>query len=394
MTDIDEFQAETQVLRVITVVLGISTLVFLALTWAPLTAETEFVLLAWQLTSAIVVFGVPLVLASLAFRLGRTTLKRILAVYAVLFTLIALTFVPAMTAGPLPAGLAPWPLLVTAIGTVPAALVFSPPAAWTWLVLNSVAIAPGRFLASGGTDWSEPLQYAFFTITFAGIFSAIAIVAVANGRSLDAAASAARSTDANAAATVARDREHARIDALVHDEVIATLFHASQDLPGLGDSVRRQATVALAHLARLRLPPGDSSATVDPTDFVRTLSATLHALSPEVELTVQGARVEPVPADVAATLLDATSEAVRNSLAHAASPQLVTRTVTLQLARSSIAVTILDDGPGFDPQTVPPIRLGIAVSITGRLAAIRGGSASVTSTPGTGTRVALGWKSP
>jgi signal transduction histidine kinase len=393
MTEIDEFQAETQVLRVITVVLGISTLVFLALTWAPLTAETDFVIFAWQLASAIVVFGVPLVLAGLAFRLSRTTLKLVLGVYAVLFTVIALTFVPAMTAGPLPAGLAPWPLLVTAIGTVPAALAFSSPAAWTWLVLNSVAIAPGRFFASGGTDWSEPLQYAFFTITFAGIFSAIAAVAVANGRSLDAAASAARRTDANAAATLARDREHARIDALVHDEVIATLFHASQDVPALGDSVRRQATVALAHLARLRLPPGDSSAPVDANDFVAILRDTLASLSPNVALTVYGARVAAVPAEVAATLLDATTEAVRNSLAHAGGSESVTRTVTLHLTPRSIGVTILDSGTGFDPQSVPPTRLGIAVSITGRLAAIRGGSATVMSAPGQGTRVTLGWSS-
>jgi signal transduction histidine kinase len=303
-----------------------------------------------------------------------------------------------MTASELPAGLTPWPLLVTAIGTVPAALAFGPPAAWTWLVVNSLAIAPARFLAHGATDWSEPLQYAFFTITFAGIFSAIAIVAVANGRSLDAAASTARGTDASAAATLARDREHARIDALVHDEVIATLFLASQDLPELHDSVRRQASVALAHLARLRVPQPESSAPVDASDFVASLRDTLDALSPEVALTVRGARLDPVPADVAATLIDATSEAVRNSLAHASGPasvaRTVARTVALQLAQDSIAVTILDDGVGFDPRAVPPIRLGIAVSITGRLEAIRGGSASVTSAPGAGTRVELRWSSP
>jgi len=392
MTEIDEFQAETQVLRVITVVLGISTLVFLALTWAPLTAETDFLLFGWQLASAIIVFGIPVLVAGFAFRLGKTTLKRMLGGYAVLFTIVAITFVPAMTAGPLPAGLAPWPLLVTAIGTVPAALAFSPPAAWAWLGLNSAAIAPGRFFASGGSEWSEPLQYAFFTITFAGIFSAIAIVAVANGRSLDAAASAARITDASAAATRAQAREHARIDALIHDEVIATLFHASQDLPELNDSVHRQATVALNHLARLRLSSGDSTSPVPIDDFVRALADTVSALSPDVALSVRGTRADPVPADVAATLLDATSEAVRNSLAHAVRPEPVTRTVSLQLAHDAIDITILDDGPGFDPQLVPDIRLGISVSIHGRLAALRGGRSSVTSEHGTGTQVLVGWR--
>ncbi len=394
MMEIDEYQAETQVLRVITVVLGISTLVFLALTWAPLTAETDFVLFAWQLVSAIVVFGIPLALAALAFRLTRRTLKLSLAVYAVLFTVVALTFVPAMISGPLPAELAPWPLLVTAIGTVPAALAFSPTAAWVWLLINSVAIAPGRFFASGSGDWSEPLQYAFFTITFAGIFSAIAIVALSNGRSLDAAASAARITDANAAAAVAREREHARIDALIHDEVIATLFHASQDRPELSDSVHRQATVALAHLARLRLPAADSAEPVAVGDFISAIGRTLRALSPEITLAVRGVRRAPVPAEVAATLLDATSEAVRNSIVHAAGDRPVRRDVTVTLAAEGIDVEISDDGPGFDPSSVPPIRLGISVSIQGRLAALRGGRALVSSEPGAGTRVDLAWSAP
>lgn len=394
MTELDDFPAETHVLRVITVVLGISTLVFLALTWAQLTAETDFVFFGWQLASAIVVFGIPLALAALAFRLGRRTLKRSLAIYAVLFTIVAITFVPAMTSGPLPAELAPWPLLVTAIGTVPAALAFSPTAAWGWLLVNSVAIAPGRFFASGSGDWTEPLQYAFFTITFAGIFSAIAIVALSNGRSLDAAASAARITDANSAAVLAREREHARIDALIHDEVIATLFHASQDRPELSDSVHRQAAVALAHLARLRLPSADSADPVTAEDFVRALDGTLRALSPTVELIVRGRRTALVPAEVAATMLDATSEAVRNSIVHAAGDRPVRRGVTATLGDDGIGIEILDNGPGFDPGSVPPIRLGISVSIQGRLAALRGGRALVSSEPGTGTRVELSWSAP
>jgi two-component sensor histidine kinase len=208
---------------------------------------------------------------------------------------------------------------------------------------------------------------------------------------LDAAASAARTTDANAAAVLAREREHARIDALIHDEVIATLFHASQDRPELSESVHRQATVALAHLARLRLPSADSTEPVPVDDFVLALGGTLHALSPDVTLTVHGARSAPLPPEVAATLLDATSEAVRNSIVHAAGDRAVRRDVTVTLAPEEIYVEIVDDGPGFDPTSVPPIRLGISVSIQGRLAALRGGRAVVSSEPGAGTRVKLAW---
>ena len=176
--------------------------------------------------------------------------------------------------------------------------------------------------------------------------------------------------------------------------MIATLFHASQDRPELNESVHRQATVALAHLARLRLPTADSADPIAVDDFVRALGDTLHALSRDVELTVRGTRRAAVPAEVAATLLNATSEAVRNSIVHAAGDRPVRREVTVTLASDGIDVEIVDDGPGFDPSSVPPIRLGISVSIQGRLAALRGGRALVSSAPGAGTRVELGWSAP
>jgi signal transduction histidine kinase len=56
-----------------------------------------------------------------------------------------------------------------------------------------------------------------------------------------------------------------------------------------------------------------------------------------------------------------------------------------------IDVTIEDDGPGFDAGDVRPHRLGILVSIHGRMSAVTGGSATVESSPGSGTVVSLRW---
>jgi nitrate/nitrite-specific signal transduction histidine kinase len=59
-----------------------------------------------------------------------------------------------------------------------------------------------------------------------------------------------------------------------------------------------------------------------------------------------------------------------------------------------VRVGILDDGPGFDTENIPARRLGIQISIAGRLEQLEGGSAVVRSRPGVGTTVILEWRRP
>ena len=53
-------------------------------------------------------------------------------------------------------------------------------------------------------------------------------------------------------------------------------------------------------------------------------------------------------------------------------------------------MTVRDEGPGFDPGSVDPARLGVRRSITERVEDW-GGSAWVRSAPGEGTTVSLCW---
>ena len=96
-----------------------------------------------------------------------------------------------------------------------------------------------------------------------------------------------------------------------------------------------------------------------------------------------------VPADVVDIIDAATCEAVRNSIRHAGPG--ARRTVTMNITADGVDATVIDDGDGFDPAYVAPHRLGLAVSILGRLRALPGGSAEVTTVPGEGTRVDLHW---
>jgi signal transduction histidine kinase len=237
------------------------------------------------------------------------------------------------------------------------------------------------------------MQYAFFTVTFAGIFSGLTIVALASGRALDAAAATARHAATTAAAAAAREQEQARLDALVHDDVISTLYYASQGNPDLEQSIRRQAARAIDHLATLRSAEPAAQLPVEVPGFIERLRSEAVSRSSDVAFTVIGERSTPVPAIVAEAIAEASAEALRNSVEHSGDRRVI-RTVAVALTEQRIQVSIADNGPGFDPEVVPSHRLGIAVSIRGRLAAIEGGDARVTARAGEGTLVYLDWQQP
>ena len=53
-----------------------------------------------------------------------------------------------------------------------------------------------------------------------------------------------------------------------------------------------------------------------------------------------------------------------------------------------MAIVVRDRGKGFDPELVPEDRKGLAESVRGRMAR-RGGTATVNSAPGEGTKVTV-----
>ncbi len=387
-TKTPEPQAALRVARTITVVAGIATFAFLTLALGAIADAMDHVNPLYNVAAAAVLFGIPPVLAVVGLFVDLRTLRRLLGTYAVLFLVVVLTWIPALTEA-LPAGIDPWPLEVTALGTVPAALAWRSTVAWAYLIVNSLLIAPVRYVSAGFGDVTIPLQYAFFTLAFAAIFTALAMVAMRNGYALDGAIAKARATTARAAAAASRDREQSRLDALVHDNVMGTLFYASQE--GLDESVRRQAIRTIAQLEQLRHGRHESDEPVDPDVFVARIRSVVLEASPDIDVTVVASRTSPIPHDVAAAFAEAAAEAVRNSLTHAGSPVESGLSAELEVGERRVRAILRDDGPGFDPREVPPHRLGIAVSIRGRLSTVSGGRAEVASQRGSGTVVTLTW---
>lgn len=382
--------AETRVVRTIVVLLGIAVGIYALVSLVTIIDQSRYVDPIWTAAVSLVLFSVPTILALVAGAVTLRTIRIVMGAYAVAFVIAVALWVPAMRVDAMPLALSPWPLGITSIGTVPAALAWRPRYAWLAVLANAAVLAAVRYLASGGADLAEALQDGVFSIAFSSIFTVVTVVAIRNARDLDAAAATARASASGAASVAARLHEQARLDALVHDELMTTLYYATTDRGELTGSVRDQAARALDELARLDAVPGDEPP-VEPGELATRLRAVLLDLSSGLRITTDVRREAPLPAEVADAFAEGATEALRNSLRHAGGPG-VARSATIRLTAAGVTVVVQDDGAGFDPEAVDPYRLGLLVSIRGRLNAVDGGSAFVASVPGSGTTVTLDWR--
>ncbi|EAR25725.1 putative two-component system sensor kinase [marine actinobacterium PHSC20C1] len=385
--------AELGVVRVMSGVLAAATMLFLGLTIGALLEQRGFVPPLWQTAAAVAIFGLPLILAAVSPWASLRQLKNFHGTYAVIFAVVVLSWIPAFVNGPMPADMAPWTVGMTALSTVPAAIAWRPAIAWAFLIASSLVIAPIRIIADGGADVSLAIQFAVFTITVCAAFTAVATVAVGAGRKVDVATAAARNSSMRAAALTARAEEQAHLDALVHDEVIATIFAAAGAGRSDSKSTQTQAARTIARLSELREATVSVPELIHSDYLVQGLGASIDEITDTADFVVIGERSQPIPSLIASALIEATVEALRNSVAHASidsSP--VQRVVTLGLSANRVEIAVTDDGKGFDSRRVPADRLGIVVSIIGRINSLPGARATVWSQIGEGTRVTVGWQ--
>ena len=185
--------------------------------------------------------------------------------------------------------------------------------------------------------------------------------------------------------------ERARQHRMLHDTVLQTLEVLA--LPGtgtaeqqLGDLRRMARAQALDMRNTIEKASRESAA-----EAARPLGEKLTALA--AEMAREGLRAQVVIAELDEDTLtevrqiairDAAREAMRNTLKHGGTDQVVVR---VDEREGGVAVTIRDYGTGFDG-TAQPAGFGISESINARLAEA-GGRALVESAPGGGTRVTL-----
>lgn len=309
---------------------------------------------------------------------------------ALLVTTVAgglLTF-PIVAGEPLAHGSLPWIALLTptAAGALGVA------AGWRAAVATCLVLAAIQWWAQGTAMWpaSDYRRSADLIFILVCVTAVSAVMEALRSRALSLAAAEERTIAAAAHATrqALEEREGSRWDALVHDEVLAVLDAARSGFTP-ASTIRLMAHNAITAFQR---PP--TSDRIPARTLRDGLAATCGQADDAVEFAVS-ADGSSLPGPVADALEAATMEALRNARRHAAvattrSAQSIAISVTGRISVTDTAIHVCDDGRGFDPDRIAIGRMGISVSIVGRMRAVRG-VAAVASRPGHGTLVTLRW---
>jgi hypothetical protein len=260
-----------------------------------------------------------------------------------------------------------------------------------WRAVAAVLGISGLFAALRSTDAWEGRDVAT-SVEEGLVLAALGVAVVVAVRAVQVAASRVSTAEAEARdahlradAAAAAEREGARWDALIHDDVLSALstaVHASTpDLAGRAGQEARRA------LDRIGADTGGSSSSAD--ELLGRVSDAVRSVDPAAVVHVEVAPdARSLPREVADAVVDAVTEAVRNADRHAGDDALTQ--VHGSLTAHGVSMVVRDDGRGFVVADVAPSRLGLRVSVGGRLRSV-GGGAAWTSEPGRGTRVDIWW---
>jgi signal transduction histidine kinase len=198
----------------------------------------------------------------------------------------------------------------------------------------------------------------------------------------------------------AQEDERSRIASDLHDTTVQTLTAIGRRLQSLADDPGRDSEVVRSELAEL------AAAALNEADEVRRLSRNLRpsvldhlGLAPALQNLV--AEVRQGGLDVAievkgeagrldkrvrTTLFRIAQEALTNVRRHSEASHVA---VWLRVGEAEVALTVEDDGRGFDVATTRQPGAGIHMGLAGmgERCAIMGGTLTVVSGPNSGTRV-------
>ncbi|MDN4483308.1 sensor histidine kinase [Demequina lignilytica] len=332
---------------------------------------------------------VGIVLPALLIVLHRVLPQRALLIYA---GAISATFLVLETAWPwmmleptLADDATPWMQGINAVHATMAAIVWPRIVGWVYPLALGPIVAFVQVQVRDGAGVPALLD-GLGAIIFSLILCGVSIAMIRAGGLQDAAAQQARDQAALEARRHTRELEQARINGIVHDDVMSVLLAASREDPP--DGLKAQARHALDRVASLE-SGGTEHQDYDLHEFVAVVRSTVASIAPSLPVTYT---VEPggtLAAPVVAAFAEAAGEAVRNVLRHAGDDAAAH--VSVDARPGAVRVTVRDSGAGFSTARISQRRLGIRVSIEQRMASVEGGSAHVTSTPGRGTTVELAW---
>ena len=213
---------------------------------------------------------------------------------------------------------------------------------------------------------------------------------------------------AQQAAETAVAAERSRLARDLHDAVTQTLFSASliaEALPNIWESDQEEGRQLLAEMRRLSRGALAEMRTLllelRPAALVETsLGALLHQLTEaisgrkDMSITVTVDDHYQCPPDVHVALYRIAQEALNNVVKHAQASQVKVSLCCLPSAGrrtkvEKVELRVSDDGRGFDPDHIPPDRLGLNI-IRERAQAV-GAALEIESQPDQGTQIVVIW---
>ena len=299
-----------------------------------------------------------------------------------------------------------WPLHYDAATELPDS--FKP---WIWWLLGIAAVAAGisyqfwlgvvyivvvslgwialRVSPSGGSgELLLAIQDSLHLFVLAAIATVMAAAVRWQAAKTDFANEELIASGIKSAQSQALELEQSRLDALVHDSVLTTLLVASKaQTPEEIHLARDSATEALRKLD-LDNASAEIGSAITQVSFFEALRNRIREVYPSFELSLQQTNNSLLPQLVSEALTEATLQALDNSTKHGGA--FAKRSVSLQGQGKGLKIVISDTGKGFRPAKIPKDRLGIQLSIIGRVKSV-GGRVFIRSEPGKGTDVVLEW---
>ncbi|WP_183086222.1 sensor histidine kinase [Mycetocola tolaasinivorans] len=237
----------------------------------------------------------------------------------------------------------------------------------------------------------EPMMDAVFSLTLGALVVILVDLFRSSVRKIDTTARLALEQYRGTVERAAQELERAEVDALVHDTVLASLSAAVQaHSPQQQHVARDMADDAIVRLTTAVALAAPLEEKIPLEDVHKRLAETIALLEAPVLIQRYGLLTGALPAEVAHALIQAATQALTNSVQHAGDAA-VPRQLTLRPTENGgLVIEVIDRGRGFKPDQIAPGRLGVRVSIRGRVESV-GGEVRVLSAPDRGTRVVLSW---
>jgi hypothetical protein len=353
--------AAERIQRILYTSLGVAALVYTLIDVDEAARQVLDLWSPWALFGYLACALLPVALGALGSFAPLRLLWIVATAYCLAYATTLGIWIPLLQRGSEQLASAPWTYDVVTIAASAAAIAWRALAAWLYLGVLAAVTAAVSYLAAPEMGWSRAGEDALFALTFSVIVVSIIQVSKSAGA------------------------QRTRVNALIHDHVLSLLLAASRASGPSRDDLREVARSTL-----LALEPTDDGTDLAGEEVaarVRSAGAVAGA-DAAFAWDVVVAPGSCVPVDPAAALIEASAEAMRNSIQHAGDAR---RSVSLRIESGSVTISVRDDGRGFTLRRVAPDRLGVRVSIIDRMRAV-GGRAVVDSAPGRGTEVRLCWQ--